>query len=358
MAYDYQLLRVEIENRIAWVTVDAPPINVITLPLYAELSALSKELKADPNLTVVVLKSADPDFFLAHFDVSAILQFPTDAPAQRDPELNDYHAMCERFRTMDKVTIAQIEGRVGGGGSELVVVVRHALRRARQDQDQSDGSAARHPARRHRYAAIAASRRSRPRDGDHPRRRRSRRRNGGAVGLSEPNIRRRAKSAPSWRRWRAGLRRSRSKRCGSRKRASTTPRNRFPKDCPTKRILFQRTLRTEGAQRNMKRFLEMGGQTREGELKVGELMAKVAEAVTVRQLELLSDKLVFEADVDGVPGSPLVLLLHGFPQTSHSVAASAAGAGARGLFCGGAESARLFAARATGARSKTTRRTC
>ncbi len=73
MAYDYQLLNVTIEGRIAWVTVDAPPINVITLPLYAELAALSKELEADPGLTVVVLKSADPDFFLAHFDVGAIL---------------------------------------------------------------------------------------------------------------------------------------------------------------------------------------------------------------------------------------------------------------------------------------------
>jgi pimeloyl-ACP methyl ester carboxylesterase len=40
--------------------------------------------------------------------------------------------------------------------------------------------------------------------------------------------------------------------------------------------------------------------------------------MTVRQLELLSAGLVFEADVAGVPGSPLVLLLHGFPQTSHT----------------------------------------
>ena len=51
MAYDYKLLRVEIENRIAWVTVDAPPINVITGPLYAELSALSKELHEIVNVT-------------------------------------------------------------------------------------------------------------------------------------------------------------------------------------------------------------------------------------------------------------------------------------------------------------------
>ena len=119
MAYDYQRLKVRKEGRLATVTVSNPPINIITVELYAELAALSRELKADPDLTVVVLKSADPDFFLAHFDVSAILRFPTDTEAERDSELNEYHLMCERFRTMDKVTIAQIEGRVGGGGSEL-----------------------------------------------------------------------------------------------------------------------------------------------------------------------------------------------------------------------------------------------
>jgi enoyl-CoA hydratase/carnithine racemase len=119
MAYDYQFLNVTVEGRLATVTISNPPINLITLPLYFELMALSEELEADDNLTVVVLKSADEDFFLAHFDVEAILTFPIDAPAERTPELNDFHRMCERFRTMNKVTIAQIEGRVGGGGNEL-----------------------------------------------------------------------------------------------------------------------------------------------------------------------------------------------------------------------------------------------
>jgi pimeloyl-ACP methyl ester carboxylesterase len=40
--------------------------------------------------------------------------------------------------------------------------------------------------------------------------------------------------------------------------------------------------------------------------------------VTIRQLELIAAGHVFDVDVDGVPGSPLVLLLHGFPQTSHT----------------------------------------
>lgn len=119
MAYDYKRLEVNRRDGIATVTVDNPPINLITRELYGELSALSRELEADPELVVVVMKSADPHFFLAHFDVEAILAFPIDGQPERDATLSDYHAMCERFRTMDKVTIAQIEGRVGGGGSEL-----------------------------------------------------------------------------------------------------------------------------------------------------------------------------------------------------------------------------------------------
>ena len=120
MAYEYELINVVCEGRLATVTISNPPINIITPQLFAELAALSAELKADDALTVVLFKSADPDFFLAHFDVEAILSFPTDMPAEKDAELNLYHVMCERLRTMDKVTIAQIEGRVGGGGSELV----------------------------------------------------------------------------------------------------------------------------------------------------------------------------------------------------------------------------------------------
>jgi enoyl-CoA hydratase/carnithine racemase len=119
VSYNYEHLQVSVQGRMATVVIDNPPINLITPALFLELDTLSQELSADDGLTVVVLKSADPDFFLAHFDVSAILTFPTDTPAEREAELNAYHQMCERFRTMDKITIAQIEGRVGGGGSEL-----------------------------------------------------------------------------------------------------------------------------------------------------------------------------------------------------------------------------------------------
>ena len=119
MTTDFKLLTVARAGRVATVTIDNPPVNVITVALLAELEALSVMLKRDPDLTVVVLRSADPDFFLAHFDVAAILERPTADTAQRDAQIKPFHSLCERFRTMDKVVIGQIEGRVGGGGSEL-----------------------------------------------------------------------------------------------------------------------------------------------------------------------------------------------------------------------------------------------
>jgi enoyl-CoA hydratase/carnithine racemase len=121
MAYsEYRLLRLQHDGGIVTATIDNPPINLITLELFGELARLAKEVESDDRALVFVLRSADPEFFLAHFDVTALLGFPLDTPPSREAAAkNEYHAMCERFRMMDKVTIAQIEGRVGGGGAEL-----------------------------------------------------------------------------------------------------------------------------------------------------------------------------------------------------------------------------------------------
>ena len=119
MVTDFKFLTVARDGRVASVTIDNPPVNVITTALLAELDALSVMLKQDSDLTVVVMRSADPDFFLAHFDVGAILERSTAGIAQRDAQIKPMHSLCERFRTMNKIVIGQIEGRIGGGGSEL-----------------------------------------------------------------------------------------------------------------------------------------------------------------------------------------------------------------------------------------------
>ncbi len=119
MSYSsYKALSVTISEGVATVVINAPPINIFSLDLYTEMVSLSDQLAADESVRVVVMRSANPEFFIAHFDVNLILMFPGDLPAPK--VLNDFHRMCENFRTMPKATIAVIEGRVGGGGAELV----------------------------------------------------------------------------------------------------------------------------------------------------------------------------------------------------------------------------------------------
>ena len=50
------------------VTFDHPPINTVTATTVAELFELVGLIEADPDLTVVVFDSANPDYFLAHYD--------------------------------------------------------------------------------------------------------------------------------------------------------------------------------------------------------------------------------------------------------------------------------------------------
>ena len=126
---DYRCLRVELTQGVARVTLANGEINLIDKPLFKEMIRLTEQLAADDQVRVVILRSANPDFFIAHFDVGLILKFPVDAPAP-DAGLSPFHRMCETLRTMPKATIAVVEGRAGGGGSEIALScdMRFALR--------------------------------------------------------------------------------------------------------------------------------------------------------------------------------------------------------------------------------------
>ena len=123
---------VTVTEGIAHVVIDNGEINLFDGVMFAELSAVIADLATDDATRVVVLSSANPDFFIAHFDVTLIQQFPVrhddDRAAARHEgdegekvTPNPFHVMCEQLRTMPKATIAVIEGRIGGGGSELAL---------------------------------------------------------------------------------------------------------------------------------------------------------------------------------------------------------------------------------------------
>jgi enoyl-CoA hydratase/carnithine racemase len=121
MAYDgYQCLRIEARDGVAWLTIDHPPLNLFDMPLIQEMLRAGEELEHDAGVRVVVVQSANPEFFIAHADVELIQTLPAKAPPKSD-KLFFFHQMVERMRTMPKATIAKIEGIARGGGSEFAL---------------------------------------------------------------------------------------------------------------------------------------------------------------------------------------------------------------------------------------------
>lgn len=121
MAYDdYELLRIAVDGGICRATIDHPPINLLDVPLLTEIGRLTDEVASDDEVRVLVVDSADPEFFIAHADVELIRNLPTDDTSLHD-ELSPFNAAMERFRTLPKATIAVIEGTARGGGCEFAM---------------------------------------------------------------------------------------------------------------------------------------------------------------------------------------------------------------------------------------------
>jgi enoyl-CoA hydratase/carnithine racemase len=122
LATEYGPLRVALDRGVATVTIDHPPTNLVDGVFIGGLIGLLAACDADASLRVVVFLSADPDFFLMHGDVEAILAAPVSA-ASVVTEPNVAAATFARLETARYVTIAAIDGAARGGGAEFCSAV-------------------------------------------------------------------------------------------------------------------------------------------------------------------------------------------------------------------------------------------
>ncbi|MDB5969950.1 MAG: paaG6 [Hydrocarboniphaga sp.] len=118
----FDSLQLHIDRGVVFVTIAHPPINLVDAALLRQLRHFARWLEGEASLRVVVFQSADPEFFLAHADLVMIREYG-ESPMASAPRtgLAPFNELGERFRCMDKLSIAQIEGRTRGGGSEFVL---------------------------------------------------------------------------------------------------------------------------------------------------------------------------------------------------------------------------------------------
>ncbi len=119
---EYAKLRIARLDGVATVTIDNPPVNVLDAALMGELRRFMSSIRADRTVKVVVFESGNPDFFIAHVDMTliddphAFDEIARDVPAG----LNVFQALGEMVRTLPQVTIVKLAGVARGGGAEFV----------------------------------------------------------------------------------------------------------------------------------------------------------------------------------------------------------------------------------------------
>lgn len=117
----YQTLTVGIAAGVARITLDNPPVNVLSGTLIRELHDVLGALRDDRSVRVVVFSSANPEFFLAHVDIHVLDEMDDlREVADRNPDANVFQGVGELLRHQPQVTIVKLAGRARAGGAEFV----------------------------------------------------------------------------------------------------------------------------------------------------------------------------------------------------------------------------------------------
>ncbi len=137
------LVRVERDGGVRLLTICRPPGNYLSLALAAQLRDIALLLANDREARVVLLQSDVPGFFIAHADLEELAAIEGPPVLVRVPlfatlrlfahlgpvgrwlvdvalrNVNPIYQAIEALHRLPAVTIALVEGRVGGVGSEL-----------------------------------------------------------------------------------------------------------------------------------------------------------------------------------------------------------------------------------------------
>lgn len=105
---------VRIDNGIAEVIINRPPLNLITLEMRRDLGRIVSELEQDGNVRVVIFEGSGDRAFSAGGDVTEFLNTTPN-------ELIDWGRTIETVESLSKPTIALLRGYVLGAGTELAL---------------------------------------------------------------------------------------------------------------------------------------------------------------------------------------------------------------------------------------------
>ena len=113
------LVETKIDDGIALVTLNNPPLNVMTVAMTQSLDKVLDELAVDSEVRVVVLTGAGDRAFCAGSDIKEFAAFTGPEGRVLERKMIAETAMTAKLDKFPKPTVCALKGNAFGGGLEL-----------------------------------------------------------------------------------------------------------------------------------------------------------------------------------------------------------------------------------------------
>jgi cyclohexa-1,5-dienecarbonyl-CoA hydratase len=113
-------LKAEIQNGVAYLTLERPPLNVLNIAMLEELDAALWTLGGDEDLRLIVIRGSGRSF-------SAGVDVGEHLGASLEPMLDAFARVAARLVTCDVPTLAAVHGSALGGAAEIVALCDLAI---------------------------------------------------------------------------------------------------------------------------------------------------------------------------------------------------------------------------------------
>ncbi|MBN1954880.1 MAG: enoyl-CoA hydratase/isomerase family protein [Anaerolineae bacterium] len=138
---EWQYVRVEVEEQVAVLTIDHPPVNSFNKQVVTDLGEAMDELLADDAVKAIIITGGGTNAFVAGADIpeiKALLDQPDDDYAAASAFIERGQGITLKVERSPKPVIAAINGFCLGGGLELAMSchVRICSDRARLGQPE------------------------------------------------------------------------------------------------------------------------------------------------------------------------------------------------------------------------------
>jgi enoyl-CoA hydratase/carnithine racemase len=78
-SFPISTLKLNMELGVLFAEIAAPPMNLLGPELVRDLVSLIRLAEADDSMKVIVFKSADPDYFISHVDLTRVSEYRAEA---------------------------------------------------------------------------------------------------------------------------------------------------------------------------------------------------------------------------------------------------------------------------------------